>query len=252
MPYTNRQLQCLDAMGIVPWVLRDTTSNPLVSISGATTTAVSEAVSTDTAESELAVVSPDAASSADLAAPGGSISSLPADLAELSAALPGKAITALNIRGNWQNSLGSLDASVLVVVQPPTDSAVIAELPLSNQEAQLFEQMLRAIGLTRKDITQCVLQTASEDTVAGGGEAVAAMESATVETLSGGSVRAVLLLQSDIGESEVAAEHQFAFGSASIPAWRLPHPARLLSEPMRKRQAWQILKAVRCVLAANS
>jgi hypothetical protein len=70
--------------------------------------------------------------------------------------------------------------------------------------------------------------------------------------LSGSSVRADLLLQENIGKSEVAADHQFAFGSVSLPAWRLPHPALLLSDPILKRQAWQILKAVRRVLAANS
>jgi uracil-DNA glycosylase len=220
-------------MGIVPWVVRNSTSVS-VALSDASVAIISEAATV----TETALVD--------------STAELPADLAELSAVLPNKAIAAFNVRGSWQNFSGSRDASVLVVVLPPTDGAAMTEMPLSNQEAQLFEQMLRAIGLTRKDILQCVLQTASKDAVAGSGEAAGAMESVTVETLSGGSVRAVLLLQSDIGKSEIAGEHRFAFGSASIPAWRLPHPAQLLSEPIRKRQAWQILKAVRRVLAADS
>ncbi len=237
-------------MGVVPWVLRKAPVDT-VALAGESVAAVSEAAIVTGAEIETAVISPVVSASTNRSAIVESTTALPDEIAELSVVLPNRAIAAFEVRGSRQSCLGSREASVLVVVQPPAASPKVAELPLNNQETQLFELMLRAIGLTRKDTLQCILQTNDEGAVASGIEAGGARSSETVETLSGNSVRTVLLLQKNIGNSEVASDHQFAFGSASLPAWRLPHPALLLSDPIQKRQAWQILKAVRRVLAAD-
>ena len=148
MSFTERQQQCLEAMGIVPWVLRSSDYQEVESDRRPEPSAVS--------------------ANNDLSAP--TAGAVPVDLDELGAWLPGQALANFGYKGAVHTTLGHPDAPVLVVVHhsssfQQTDNPSPADQfnagpPLNGDAAQLFELMLRAIDLGRADVRQCSLSSA--------------------------------------------------------------------------------------------
>ncbi len=117
MMYTARQLHCLDAMGMVPWVPRSHTRElPLDN------TAVNE---------PLANVS------------------MPVELDKLQAWLGQQPLASFVVAGRARSVTGPEDAALLVVVQPDQG---LTQQALDGDASRLFDLMMRAIGLSRQTL----------------------------------------------------------------------------------------------------
>ena len=158
---------------------------------------------------------------------------IPREPAVLATWLPMQPLAPFVYRGQTLTRVGSEAAPLLIVVErgAPADG-----LPLTGEAAELFERMLRSVGLTRRDTRQCVL---SSEPASDGADTVGAFATAPY--------RAVLVLMQELGGELGAADCRFVLDGtgAASPGWCLPHPDRLLREPLRKAQAWQVLKALR-------
>ena len=217
MSYTQRQQQLLKAMGFVPWVQRES-STALAAKD------VQHLVDSSVLEQSIDVT----------AANGGPEAEIAPALADTSA-FASRPLCAL---ANGF-SIGHAQAPLLVVVET-TDMSLKA--PLTGDAAQLFEQMMRSIDVTRGSVCQCAV-------LADGGEAESGQ--ATVSSLVSTQLVAGLLLCHEIDDLEAASAHAFSLplaGRNALPMWRIPHPDILLTQPLKKRQAWQALKAVRQIL----
>ena len=216
MSYTQRQQQLLKAMGFVPWVQREASSAPVV-----TGSPQAVAVSAERQAIDLAVIAANEVDIAHAAADESTIASRP--LCSLANGF----------------SIGHAQAPLLVVVET-SDSNIKA--PLEGDAAQLFEQMMRSIDVTRGLVCQCAVLAEAKQVESG---------QATVLSLVSSHVTAGLVLCHDIDDVEAASAHAFSLTFAernALPMWRIPHPDILLTQPLKKRQAWQALKAVRQVL----
>jgi len=166
----------------------------------------------------------------------------PSDLQELAVWLPEQPLADFGYKGAVHTVLGHPDAPVMVVVQRDEqhDGQHDGDLPLSGDAAQLFELMMRSIDLGRSDIRQCALASQSQST-----NDHTVIEACTAHT------RAMLVLVSmeDTG-NDTADAHHFRLAPSQLPAWRIAHPTTLLRDNQRKRQAWQVLKALQLYLAA--
>jgi uracil-DNA glycosylase len=151
--------------------------------------------------------------------------------------LPEQQLASILQRDTPITHLGNRDAQVLAIFETPAQSA--AGLPLENSDSQLFDAMLQAIGLARRDVCLCVLT------------AVAGSATTTVSDLDLTQRRAMLLFVAELDTAEDERLHRFTASVHGTPGWRLPHPALLLREPLRKRQAWNVLKAVRAAVAGG-
>jgi len=137
-------------------------------------------------------------------------------------------------------AIGNVSAPLLVVVET---AELIVTTPLAGDAAQLFEQMMRSIDVTRAAVCQCAISTNS---------ASVANESETLSSLVSLERAVGLVLTHEIDDNEDPSAHAFDLvidGRNPLPMWRIPHPDLLLAQPLRKRQAWQILKAVRRALS---
>ncbi len=123
-----------------------------------------------------------------------------------------------------------------------------ADSGLSRDSHSLFEAMMRSIDLAPSDL---MLATLSPQPLPDG---------KSVADLLAFPHRAVLLMVQGgdaIGSPlesapQSADEARFEFDMPRLSGWRCPHPDRLLHEPLRKRDAWQVLKAVRRALSATT
>lgn len=231
MPYTDRQLHCLSAMGLVAWRARAR----VVGACGAATRTLPAGTGASTVSSLQAPVP--ASAPAPLVAPS-LATPLPRDSAALAAWLPEQPLAPFIWKERRLTRVGLHDAPLFVVVERASEPA--GGLPLAGEAAELFERMLESIGLSRRDTCQCVL--ASEPRV----------DADTVARAAGEHRAATLiLLQEPVAGSDAAACRLPGdpFGG---PAWCLPHPTRLLSDPLGKRLAWDVLKSVRAQLPAST
>ncbi len=196
MPYTERQQQMLNAMGIVPWVQRD-----------------------DVPRNE---VPRDEEPNEGVADTGLTFADRP--LRALASGI----------------SIGHAQAPLLVIVE--SDESPLTA-PLSGDAAQLFEQMMRSIDITRSSVCQCCIASSITSDIPGQ-DTIASQVS--IDRLAG------IVLTHEIDDNEQASAHASLLqlpGRNALPMWRIPHPDILLMHPLRKRQAWQALKAVRQILA---
>lgn len=120
--YTARQLHCLDAMGMVPWVQRSHTRELPVD-----NTAVNEPVANVP---------------------------MPVELDKLQTWLGQQPLAAFVVAGRARSVTGPEDASLLVVVQPEQGASQQA---LDGDASRLFDLMMRAIGLSRQHLRLCAL-----------------------------------------------------------------------------------------------
>ena len=158
---------------------------------------------------------------------------MPREPSVLATWLPSQPLAPFTYRERTLTRVGREDAPLLVVVE----RGVPAEgLPLVDEAAELFERMLRAVGLARRDTRQCVLSAEP-----------APADADTVGAFALAPYRAALVLMQELdGELDGAAcRFPLGEGAAAHPAWCVPHPDRLLLEPPRKAQAWQALKGLR-------
>jgi len=160
---------------------------------------------------------------------------LPREPAALARWLPGAALGVFRYREQPLTRVGQRDAPLLVIAEAAPGDAM--NPPLSGQADTLFENMLRAIGRRRRDTCQCKLAHVPE--AAGD----------TVASLSGRQHRVALVLVREL-DAELSADACRLTDVVPVAAaWCLPHPELLLARPERKRQAWEILRAVREHLA---
>jgi len=240
MLYTMRQLHCLKAMGLVPWVERhgltsvSASEHPVERVRDGSELADVQA--TNLSDGGAPAQQKSAARVDDIESRGASLV-YPDDVNALATWLPQQALAEFDHRGTVKTGLGNADAPILVIMDQPALQA--EEQPLAQSDANLLDNMLQAISLSRRDIYLCSLVASAE------------ANCTVLSELEHADCRAVLLFVSALGAQEDAAAHRFAFGTAGFPAWRLPHPMLLQREPLRKRQAWNVLKALRTELAAN-
>ncbi len=216
MSYTQRQQQLLTAMGFVPWELRERRSDSVSEV-----LEHPAAGSSDKQSGELAVQD-----------------SIESDTTQDSESAPAFASRPLCSLTNGF-SIGHAQAPLLVVVETHD---VNVQAPLSGDSAQLFEQMMRSIDVTRGSVCQCAVPVHAREAESG---------HATVLSLVSPEHAAGLLLCHEIDDNEAASAHAFSLalvGRNALPMWRIPHPDILLTHPYKKRQAWQALKAVRQIL----
>lgn len=209
MPYTRRQQQLLTAMGIVPWVLRDGASDLAAQVIG----------------------HPVADCPVDVPLEG-AVESAVDRTSDRLLAFASRPLCSL-VNGF---SIGHAEAPLLVVVET---HELLVTAPLTGDAAQLFEQMMRSIDVTRGAVCQCAVPANANNAEFG---------QATVSSLVSLHCAAGILLSHDIDDVEDASAHAFSLpvaGRNDLPMWRIPHPDILLSHPLKKRQAWQALKAVR-------
>lgn len=214
MRFSARQQECLEAMGIVPWVSRYA------------------AEVAEVAEVAVAAFTPAVAVSTQP----------PESAARLGEWILSRALVPIHYRGSEFPVLGASEATVLVIVEQTDSQAATAAL--EGDSARLFELMLRAIQLTGRDTRQCIVST---EPVAGPDLSVAGA-ACTPQT------RAVLLLMDpwpfDITDTDVE-QHYGRLPGSELPMWRIAHPKLLLAHPLLKRQVWQVLKSLQSVLTGS-
>ena len=150
--------------------------------------------------------------------------------------LPSASLGVFRYREKRLTRVGQRDAPLLVIAEAAPGDAM--NPPLSGQADSLFENMLRAIGRRQHDTCQCKLADVPE--AAGD----------TVASLSGRQHRVALVLVREL-DAELSADACRLTDVVPVAAaWCLPHPELLLARPERKRQAWEILRAVREHLAS--
>lgn len=154
---------------------------------------------------------------------------LPSEPTALAAWLPAQPLAPFSWQGRWLTRIGRDDAPLLVIIE----RAAAETPPLGGEAAELFERMLEAIGRSRRDTCQCVLAGMPQP------------DGDTVATLAGPHRRATLVLLQELDAALDAAACRLPGNPLGGPAWCLPHPERLLAEPLGKRQAWLVLKALR-------
>lgn len=215
--FSERQQQCLEAMGVVPWISR----NPEL-----------DAVLGNSAEPAV-----DSTRSSVADQP----SVPPSDLHELGLWLPEQPLAEFGYKGAMHTTLGHPEASVLVVVEGPSDG----ELPLAGDAAQLFELMMSSIGLGRSDVRQCALISNENNAQSARSVGQTLNDACTPQT------RAILILLVMSDSDDLNADgHHCRLMPSQLPAWRIVHPDILLKQNLRKRQAWQALKALQQYLVA--
>lgn len=129
MPYTARQLQSLNALGLVPWVVKNSASS----------------------QPESATTIVPVSDSTAVAAGNGISSTEPLDLDELGAWLSEQALAQFTYRSKTLDRIGKEDAPVLLIMD---------ELPLPDSQGRLLNDMLRAIELDPRDACLVCLDVA--------------------------------------------------------------------------------------------
>lgn len=210
MSYSARQIHCLERMGIVPWIC-------------STQSGILPAVQSDTGE----VVALPAATT-------------PGNIDELCYWLPAQQLIHFDYRGTVAHCVGQPEAQLLVVCEAST-SAKLADVPLSREESQLFDLMMRAIELNRSHVCLCAVGGAE------GGPAEQIQDRQSVSDLCTSQTRAVLFFSQSV-DDESSGGSAGRFDSPPVPFWRITHPGQLLVNPQRKREAWESLKAIRALL----
>lgn len=136
-------------------------------------------------------------------------------------------------------------ARLLVVSICPSPEDLAAGRLFSGADGQMLDNMLSAIGITLSEncrqswLEHLAFQPSAEEMQA---------QSARLQTaVRQSGAHAVLLLGRFFAQAELMPLLQQTFGS--LPLFAVPHPARLLSQPQLKAQAWAELKKLRAILA---
>ena len=239
MGYTVRQQHCLKAMGLVAWVHRESVkAEPPAAESSTAIENVSTSTSTGAQRS-----------------PESQNVGFPSDLTAQAQWLVTQPLVSFNYRGQSVLSAGMSSSALLVVCLEPVDAAADATdtdqlLPLSAEAGQLFDLMMRAIGVSRSALVQCVVsmnKTSADPSTTPAAEGASGSDNAKyVQSLLAAGPRAVLVLDpTDPAAAASEINHQrCVLPDSSTALWRVPHPQLLLQTPMLKRQAWESLKGL--------
>ena len=280
--YGERQVRCLEAMGLTAWVARPDRARasaqggsvpptPTVVPSPATvegaagaTAAAAESPAVETPATTAPVTTaPAVGAPAVEAAPVGSTatgavapvpSPTPAgDAGPLSA----RRVRRFERRGRHTAETRPGEGRVLVLVEPAPGEADPSGAPLGGEPASLFLLMLRSIGLGVEDVSLCALEPAGTESgpdpvpVADGEGAE--VPAPAVRELLGGARRTALWLVHDAGGAgPVDPAGDAPLRALGAGVFRVPHPALLLERPLVKREAWAALKAARRRLAGEA
>lgn len=217
MPYSERQRALLQAMGLVPWVGKH-----------AVTPHVSNAIL------ETANTPADATVKAH-------------KTTNSQAAVGSRKVFLLEtvFRGNKAFlHPGSGAASVLIVME---QSAVTPgeDLQLPPEQERLLTDMLKAIQLDNRQVVRALMADEGSVPVEINQDLVPAL-TPTIQAV----IRLVLSKADMQGDSEQ--ESRWALPGTDLPAWNLPHPVRILEQPVLKRRAWNVLKAVKSAVQTRN
>ena len=262
--YTERQLRCMDAMGLTAWVSRPGVATRAADpVPVGATSPVAAATPAPPAEpapheipTEAAGPTPEAprdvvpepapvpvSSSAPVPSPRAAGTTPPPS------PLSARRAAAFERRGARVVQTNPDGGTVLVAVERGAGTRPGLP-PLEGEPAELFALMLRSIGLGRADVSLCALDGPAPGSEADGApaDAGAAGEPAgpALRELLGGPRRTVLVLVHDARDAgPVDVDGDAALRALGVAAFRVPHPALLLARPAAKREAWAALKAVR-------
>lgn len=259
MSFSARQLQCLQAMGLVAWTSEQA---PVQLPANATlpdshllqvntepetpTTQMPQSVAvTPIAERASAITASDAQGLPQAALAVAEAATDQLSLDDLAHWLVTQPLVQFQHRGVSVNCLGPEQATLLVVcIAQPSLHNASEQLPIDSEGSALFDLMMRSINLSRNHYRQCVV--AAEQ-----GEQAQSGASGGVDTLCSAQTRAVLLLDPGIVEpvSDAKGDHCLLPG-LSLPLWRIPHPQQVLLTPLLKRRAWESLKNVQQALTS--
>jgi len=161
-------------------------------------------------------------------------------------------------RNNVVHGVGHRPADVLWITESPNAEEEQQAAPLMDKTAALFDEILRAMQLTRESvfITHITKCRPVEDKDPKSGELLAcreflAREIALVQPkviIALGRVAAQSLLESKVKVSELRQAHYDYLG---IPLFVTYHPAYLLRKLSEKPQVWQDLQPVCTLLSAD-
>jgi hypothetical protein len=217
MRFSARQQHCLQAMGIVPWVSRHAVDSEVTEVAEVAASSVATGV-------EFAAQPPESVD-------------------KLGEWLMTRALVPIHLRGSVFPFLGSVEATVLVVVEQSGSEPPVAAL--EGDSARLFTLMLRSIQLSARDTRQCVVSC----------EPVSSSGNSDLSVACTPQTRVVLMLMNTwpFDVSDTAAERhkgrlQGRLQGPELPLWRIAHPRLLLEQPLLKRQSWQVLKSLQAVL----
>jgi len=255
MPYTQSQLRCLQGMGIVPWVSRD----DIAINDDAVAQIVREVEAAEQSDNSMPVAAtlstpvamPAAASVTHLAAEPVATEQADAESSPDSLALNlmQTRLVEIPFRGQRCAQLGKSDAPLLILVE--AISTQQKQYPFEAKDAKLFDDMLRSIAWRRQDVCLAVLPPAGNSLMLEEAGDLSAdlyaqnMAVSCVADVCKPHRDAVLLFRMSLPETLNIDELVVPMERKSMMAWQLPHPAMLRESPNRKRQAWNVLKAVR-------
>lgn len=239
MGFSARQQQCLEAMGVVPWVTKSAHQLP------ETTSVLSDSAVTANEPVKVQVPATDGSFGAQdkAACDVSACTSMPESVEQLSLWLPSQPVKLLTVRSEQRSFVGQAEAPLLIIADS-THSAGSAEVPATQafdmKAAQLFDLMMRAINVPLQQRKLCCLS----DTI----ETAGTTQGARVADLCIAQTQALLLLVQDWNSLTTPVMDHFRLDQPSLPVWRIPHPNTLLEFNQLKRQAWKSLQALQAVL----
>jgi DNA polymerase len=155
----------------------------------------------------------------------------------------------------WGGGLGS---GVMTLVEEPQSGPPDAP-PLTGEDGELYERMLRSIGLSREDVFTAPL---SPWPTPGGRQLMPEEMAATLPfarrhvalakprllILLGGNVARAVTGSTESGFRLRQGWHEYDDGEVILPAKMLYHPGFLMKEVLQKQYAWEDLMEIRRVL----
>jgi len=241
MPYTQSQLRCLKAMGIVPWVEHSvvqsddaTTLRDAIVVAEAQPVTASQNADQGVMQGEkmdqTAEHQQDTLATQHESTPGVE----PVDFMQTP-------LVEIPFRGKHCTQLGKDDAMLLILVE--ANSTQQNQYPFEPADARIFDDMLRAIAWRRQDVCLAVLPPSAAPSLFVDDNAP------RVSDLCKPHRDAVLVFRQSVPDHTNPDELTVPLTRKGMLAWQLPHPALLRESPQRKRQAWNVLKAARARLS---
>lgn len=217
MLFTKPHKQYLEAMGLVPWVRRDTKL---------------EAVPGELVEREEIVESIEVAKEAEVAR-----------TTESAIEIDQNGVIESIYRGSKALVHGEPTASLLWIFEAAPGQT---DLTLDAADNRLVLDMLKAIGLDERSVARCLVSTATTPITQSSIDAIC--HSADLPL----SACLKVVAESPDITSDDQADSRLSTEPSAVPVWRIPHPSWIQQEPALKRRAWNVLKAVRTALTPTA
>lgn len=225
MPYSERQRALLQAMGLVPWVdkhaLTPGASDPVLEAA-------------DTKAHTTVDTASDSAGNAY-------------KTTNSEAAVGSRKVFLLEtvFRGNKAFLHPGSDAASVLIVMEQSAVTTGGDLQLPPEQERLLTDMLKAIQLDNQHVVRALM--------ADEGSVPVEMNQDLGPALTP-SIQSVirLVLSTAETQSDSEQESRWALPGTELPAWNLPHPVRILEQPVLKRRAWNVLKAVKSAVQTRT